>query len=375
MRLLIVLVFAYASLIAQECLGCLWDSETLAAERQRFPEVHEAIVGYFPRHSNAFYEWRIATKSEIPTSQLTPIDFDDIAVAHDKLGEHDQAIEVMLEKISRWPVENRYESEANLGTFHIHAGRFDEGLKHIKKAIEINPDAHFGREIYQQRLIEYLIERGAKGSLPVNQSEDAYASGFAYFVSPSVGKTFEERQIEIESAMKGIVGMMRFGNHDSPILLEVLGDLLMMDRLSSGAKLLACRAYLKASYEVENESSKNEYREKASLAIASQRGWELGDVEADLVDEIKQGDKLFESIRKSELVWISSDHDVKLEFDSKYGSLVPLAISNANSTPFRPSQVQNSTSPLRNLVFLPVILVISFAMLAFYRRIQTFATS
>ncbi len=125
--------------------GCLWDRDTLLDERGRFPDVLEIITGKFPRHSNAFYEWRLQDRQK----QLfdSPNDnalLDDVGVALDKLGRSHEAIEVALKQLDEDPM--RYETLANLGTFYFHSGDFEQGLRFIDKAIEINPNAHFGRE-------------------------------------------------------------------------------------------------------------------------------------------------------------------------------------------------------------------------------------
>ena len=127
--------------------------------------------------------------------------------ALDKTGRHAEAIETILRKEALQP--GLYETYANLGTFHIHAGRWEEGLNHIRKAIEINPDAHFGREIYQQKLVEYLIDKRGEDkqiSLPVQQTKRAFSRrGFAKFLAPDQAKPVDPK------ALKGILGMMRFG--------------------------------------------------------------------------------------------------------------------------------------------------------------------
>ena len=61
----------------------------------------------------------------------------------------------------------RYETAANLGTFYFHAGKLAEGLPHIDRALAINPDAHFGRERVQKRLVEYVVARNKAGALPL----------------------------------------------------------------------------------------------------------------------------------------------------------------------------------------------------------------
>ena len=122
--------------------ACLWDYDTLRMEREMFPWAHELIVGYFVRHSDEYYQWRIKDRGT-KGGRKTPQDYDDIAVAYDKLGQQDKAIATIQEKMEKWPDQGTYESHANLGTFHIHNGQFKEGLVHIEKAIEINPMSLF----------------------------------------------------------------------------------------------------------------------------------------------------------------------------------------------------------------------------------------
>lgn len=287
-------------------------------ERLRFPETHELIAGFFLRHSDAYYQWRISDRTAIPSDKRRPEDFDDIAVAYDKLGKHDQAIETILSKMKRWPKEGQYESEANLGTFHIHAGRFREGVKHIAKAIEINPDAHFGREVYQKRLVEYLLSIGGEEvKLPLQDNSTYGKRGFAYFLLPDQELEREEISEEIRLAVKGLAGMMRFGHHDSPILLETLGDLLMYDTFED-SKRLAARAYLKASYSVDDPSAATAYRAKATAALELQARMGLPDLEKELKHEIEQGSDFFDQISSNEKAWLAAGSNLDAEFSKMY---------------------------------------------------------
>ena len=68
--------------------------------------------------------------------------------------------EIILDVLKKHP--QRYSSLSNLGTFYIHKGQYDEGLKYLNKAIEINPKAHFEREKYQIKAVEYIKELGVK---------------------------------------------------------------------------------------------------------------------------------------------------------------------------------------------------------------------
>jgi len=188
-------------------------------EQAQFPEVSELIAGYFPRHSPAYYEWRRDQVLAIPENKRTPADYNDLGASYDKLGEHEQAIQTMLDKIERFPSEGLYETHANLGTFYIHNGELEQGVQYIGSAIEINPDAHFGREVYQKLLVEYVIQQRATGhQLPLERYH--HQTAFSDFVLEKA--EYEDRNAELKRAIEDVLGMMRFGNYDSPVLLENL---------------------------------------------------------------------------------------------------------------------------------------------------------
>ncbi len=316
------LTLLFAVFVTQPARACIWDTDTLAMERARFPEVNELIVGYFPRHSQVYYQWRLEKVLAKPVQQRSAADYDDLGVSYDKLGEHDKAIETMLAKIARFPNEGQYESQANLGTFYIHGGDFEKGLVHIGNAIEINPEAHFGREVYQKLLVEYVIEQRKAGqSLPLEADyvESFHnGPGFAAYVVQRLGIEGSGTEFdEVKRAIKGVSGMMRFGQYDSPILLEALGDLLVSQR-NRGVDRLAARAYLRASYVVEDEQAREAYRDKARNAIAGERGVTLEIVEADLKQEIAEGEAYFAQIAKQEQAWIDAGKDLDAEFQAAY---------------------------------------------------------
>ena len=96
-----VLALVAALVIAPPAFGCTWDYDTLLQERSRFPDALELITGKFLRHSPEFYEWRI--KDRLERLKGDPANFallDDLGVAYDKIGRHDDAIETM-EKAER----------------------------------------------------------------------------------------------------------------------------------------------------------------------------------------------------------------------------------------------------------------------------------
>ncbi|MEZ6104956.1 MAG: hypothetical protein R3B96_02290 [Pirellulaceae bacterium] len=325
---LLVWLFLASPLLA--C--CLWDYDTLQQERQRFPTALELITGQFLRHSQPFYEWRVADRQR--RLEQTPNDvalLDDLAVAYEKLGQHDRAIEVMKRKESIAP--GLYETRANLGTFLIHAGRYDEGLAEIRRAIEINPDAHFGRELYQQLLVEYAMSRRVDDVLAMPLATVAAREsiwgpqGFASFVLDQRRIDREDQEAveaELDAALKGVLGMQRFGNHDSPVLLEALGDLLMAKGPSSDAKRLAARAFLRASYETEGDAAAA-YRALAQESLSmqtihprTQDELRLPELEREFRKELQAAERWYRELEQNERRWIERGLDPEAEYDKLY---------------------------------------------------------
>jgi tetratricopeptide (TPR) repeat protein len=311
---------------AQTVQACMWDRDTLAMEKRTFPEAPDLIAGKFLRHSPNYYKWRI--QDRLALIQTTPRRlalYDDLAVAYDKTGQSDKAIETMLKKESIQ--SGLYETEANLGTFYIHSGQFEKGVLHIDRAIKINPDAHFGREIYQKLLVEYVLSKQIDGAyaLPLSSNERMMGGrGFADYVltTEKIDAHSKPGKDELEKALKGILGMMRFGHHDHPVLLEALGDILIS---KGGAKRLASRAYLKASYSVSDTKVKQAYREKASNALSMQTRHRatydqltLDELEASFMKELKQAEVWYQKIVAKEAAWMKAGKNLDDAFTGEY---------------------------------------------------------
>ena len=325
------MLFGLISLAGVTAFACLWDRDTLEMERQRFPTALELITGKFLRHSPAFYIWRVQDRESRRAAGSSPELLDDLAVAYEKTGKTDEAIRIMEEKASKYP--GLYETHANLGTFYIHAGRLTDGLVEIEKALEINPDAHFGRELYQKRLVEYLLSLGGEDQLSLPMSSDATAgmvpTGFGKFLlsRPELTDSPEEQKNVLDDAIQGVLGMMKFGNHDSPILLEALADLLLSHRYSVDAKQLASRAYLKASMESEDVQEKDAYRNKAKECLkfqtdGSKSNDELpfGVIASQFDAEIKDAEEWYSTISGDEAAWLEQGINLDEAFEVKYYS-------------------------------------------------------
>jgi tetratricopeptide (TPR) repeat protein len=320
--LALLLIPAFAS-------ACLWDYDTLAMERQRFPNALELITGKFLRHTKEFYEWRIKDRIEKLKADPENLAYlDDLAVAYEKTGDQAKAIETILRKDKIKP--GLYETEANLGTFYLHDGQHKKGLEHIERALRINPDAHFGREKYQKSLAEWVASRRKEGRVGLPLAEfERYSPMMHDFKSFLEGNDPEKRlsDSEREAAIKGILGIMKFGNYESPVVLEALGSLLSAygrDRRDQDAKQLAARAYLKAA-DVTSGNAREEYR-KMAMGVLSMQTYGPGSdtqlplevLEKTFRKELAEAEAWYEQVHQDELTWINEGKNPEVEFDRKY---------------------------------------------------------
>ena len=199
----------------------------------------------------------------------------------------------------------------------------------------MNPDAHFGREVWQKRLVEYVISRRKDGKIPLPMAVGSGANTNERFTSAMVAAGGKVDRTQRDAALKGILGMMRFGQYDSPILLEALGFLLVHvdyrdDARAANdedAKQLAARAFLKASYEARDEDSKEAYRGIAKGHLTSQSEspvthdrLDLGDLEADFQKELADAKAWSDRLRADEIGWIRDGKNPDEEFAKRYAA-------------------------------------------------------
>lgn len=200
--------------------GCLWDSDTLRAEIRGLPEVADVVAGRFDREPDLHYEMRLARVSKAISKGEKGFElYDDAGVACDRLGRHDEAIKWMDRKkevlrsgnIARDVFEEaEYRRLANLGTFLVHRwfadgasmedqGDLKEGVLRLREALEINPDAHFGREAVQVALLETMVWMGENPD-----SLDLYGKESPWEVLLAEKDAFDVRE--------GVIGIMALGN-------------------------------------------------------------------------------------------------------------------------------------------------------------------
>lgn len=175
-------------------LACVWDRDTLRYEAKGLPGIVEVITGRFEREPPLYYEMRLERVTREIAADPTRLDlYDDAGVACDRLHRGDEAVEWMAKKKAAMDAmpgaagtpgdaNHLYRYHANLGTFLAHRwlrGGADraamqdmlDGCEHIRKALEINPNAHFGREKYQLLAMEWIVEQPTPDR-PGNMSEE-----------------------------------------------------------------------------------------------------------------------------------------------------------------------------------------------------------
>jgi tetratricopeptide (TPR) repeat protein len=319
------IVLSLLFLLPTICFACLWDTDTLAQERARFPSTLELITGKFYRHSDAYYRWRIEDRSKKrivePTNNAV---LDDLAVAHAKLKQFDQAIAIANEQLGRNP--KRYETLSNLGTFYILSGKLKQGLPYIDRALEVNPDAHFGREKYQKWLVEYALSKypDEKIKFPLEPRSETSSEfqpvGFAAFLLQKEPGT-DSRTAWRQKVITAVLGMMRFADHDNPLLLEALGDCLGESGDQSDGKRLAARAYLCASQKMVDVAAHNCLRTNARIILKLQQQRDgddtlvtLEQLESDFANEVKDAEDWYEQYVATEKGWIDSGVDIEAKY-------------------------------------------------------------
>ncbi len=329
----ILLIGGVLALSTGTVTACLWDHDTLAEEEARLPGITELITGEFPRHSRQFHEWRRDRCKMLIGNRTAKVStYDDLAVSLHKLGDHKTAMAIMEAKELLFP--GLYETRSNLGTFYIYTGQLDEALKYIRQALAINANAHFGREKYQQWLVEWVQERQKSGVPAIKQDDfgaraEGVPYGFAAFVlrkESAAGGHPETAKItlrQLDDAIFGVSGMMRFADFDNPLLLEAMGDLLLAGSKATNASQLACMSYLHAAIKTDKADEKQRLRTSAEMAGAYISGFKLGPYEKLLESGLTKGRIEAVKVAADEAAWIRAGKDASAEFQKKYLSKSP----------------------------------------------------
>lgn len=217
-------VFALLIGLQHPVLACLWDRDTPATEASGMPEVVAVLTGRFERNPPLYYEMRLARVARHLESHPGDLAaYDDAGVACDRLGISDEAISWMdrkrveLEKLDESQPDVRehlYRYHANLGTFLVHRWiregadrtRLHEvqtACDEIARALEINPDAHHGREKYQLQAMKWIVDPP-----PINNEELPNFLGWSFQDIYGEMTTPEEA----DEAVRGLAGLVVLGN-------------------------------------------------------------------------------------------------------------------------------------------------------------------
>lgn len=313
--------------------ACIWDRDTVKLEARLFPETLEVMTGQFPRHSAEFYQWRIDQTRRLVAEDAGNLALrDDLAVALHKLGRHDEAITLLKGSLALQP--RRYETLSNLGTFAIYAGDLAASRQWLKEALEINPEAHFGREKYQLWLVEQVMLKRDPSALPdltagfsaetIKLLQDDYARFVQLQLNLKEGWARDRLLRELTSAeqseaVTGVVGMMRFADFDNPLLQTALGDLLALEADKVKASRLAVLAYEHALMKTRDPIERDGLLAKMQRALPSSAS---SGIRINLVKKLDAnlvaGRTLAAQVRADELTWIRERRDVEREFEKKY---------------------------------------------------------
>ncbi len=223
MRFIVILFLALLPARA-----CLWDRDTLAEEAKGKLDTVKAITGWFDRYPPKYYEMRLERVTKELAAGPEDLDlYDDAGVACSRLGRHDEAIAWMVKKkaiLDRMPeaetAEARYRYLSNIGTFHLirwivkpQAER-NADLSDLKasedfiaRALEINPNAHFGREKFQLMLIRWLLGPG----LGPDDFYDANFLNLQTNVRMHLGAIQQPQGFTLEEARLGLTGLVQLG--------------------------------------------------------------------------------------------------------------------------------------------------------------------
>lgn len=223
--------------------ACLNDRDTLAEEIKGLPDVVQVVTGRFERDPPLYYQMRLArVAAELKASPALLPDYDDAGVACDRLGRDDEAIAWMDRKRARLMAadatspaiqEQWYRYNANVGTFWVHRWiRAGADRKHIAEvrrawgyiaaAIKIKPDAHFGREKYQLRVMDWII----KGRPYVSEAaRDKEEMGGPATADPALTAALGTEPPETSGETKALCGLITLGSAwESVDVFQALGD-------------------------------------------------------------------------------------------------------------------------------------------------------
>lgn len=217
------------AVFAGSARACYNDSDTYLTELRDNLDVTNAIIGRFTLYPESYYRKRIEIQKAILKKDPNNLDaYDNLSVAYDRIGDGENALKWIHEKrkhLANAPKLHLYSTEANEGTFlivrwirgHKKGDLKDavEAEKHIVKALEINPDAHFGREFSQLYCIRAMIRAGKD-----TDNWEKYFTGDLLVIA-------DKDRIDRKKLRYGIAGMMVLGAAwNAPVFIQAIAELV-----------------------------------------------------------------------------------------------------------------------------------------------------
>lgn len=290
-----VLLFVLLAVLPSD--ACIWDRDTLKEEAKGKLDTVRAITGWFDRYPARYYEMRLERVTKELAEKPGSLDlYDDAGVACSRLGRHDEAIawmvkkgDVLASKQYDDPKEETYRYYSNLGTFLLirwivqpeetrpsDLADLKASETFIKRALELNPDAHFGREKFQYMLIRWLLdpqgppEYGTVNFLYLNQDH----------MMPPMGAV-AGADFSLEEARKGITGLVQLGAAwESVDIFQTLQLCLH----SESSMLLAHLAYLREKELYDYDSGKRSFHPVEAVRAGVSPHFAGGFAEKDRID-------------------------------------------------------------------------------------------
>ena len=206
-------VLALLTLSGSTALACGWDYETFVAETGSLPCVEAVALVRPPKHSPVLLQRRVDVAELallLVPSSLAAHDARTNALLH--LGKLPLALESAKARAALAPDD--YGSRANLGTVLTFTGDLEAALTEVKAVLAKDPQAHFGREKFHARFLEYLL------TLPKDATLAAQRDFLGLTPSSSV-KDVPEHALDALLSMLGV-----YGASENPHLLFALGNVL-----------------------------------------------------------------------------------------------------------------------------------------------------
>ncbi len=292
--------------------ACLWDSDTFATEAKGLPDAVWILVGRFERNPPLYYEMRLKRASATIEANADDLAaYDDAGASCDRLGRGDEAIgwmerkRAVLDRHARdrhESAEQRYRYLANAGTFWAHRwirngaahdriGELQTARDFIAEAVKLNPNAHFGREVYQLKALDWMIEPPA-----YDETKDPFVPPFIDFQNTA-------ERAKAHAAIEGLTGIVALGNAwENVDLFNTLIAACQADDQRTSLAYLArwrCEEMIDAGRKSLHPGAPDGSRLKQALAYIM-----------DEPTDLKQLRKIYETLRSEAETW----HEARTRF-------------------------------------------------------------